>query len=121
MTEPDIIKQYLYGTNTETDWKVGSEIAFTGEWEGQTYRDHGVIKSNVPGKELSYSYWSGFSGTEDKPENYSLVTYRIEPKSDGITTLHWIQQGYATQEGYDHSKSGMDEFMKNIKQVIENA
>ena len=27
---------------------------------------------------LKYDYWSGFSGLEDKPENYSLVTYTLE-------------------------------------------
>src|ERR1700722_1174748 len=75
LTTPDIIKEYLFGTETITDWKVGSEVIFQGEYQGHKYKDKGVIKENVLHKRISYSYWSSFSGTEDKPENYSIVSY----------------------------------------------
>ena len=39
LTDPAIIKQYFFGTNVETDWKKGSPITWTGEWEGKTYQD----------------------------------------------------------------------------------
>ena len=119
LTDPDIIKDYLYGTNTVTDWKVGSEILFQGEWEGKQYRDKGVILQIIPNELISYSYWSGFSGTEDKPENYSTVTYKIEPISDDKTKFTWIQKGFASEQNYEHSNSGMEEFLKGIKAVIE--
>ena len=32
LTNPEIIKKYLFGTETITDWKVGSEIIFQGEY-----------------------------------------------------------------------------------------
>ena len=69
LTNPDIIKEYLFGTETITDWKVGSEIIFQGEYKGHKYKDRGVVRENSLNKLLSYSYWSGFSGLEDKPEN----------------------------------------------------
>ena len=34
LTNPSIIKEYLFGTNTVTDWKVGSEVSFQGEFDG---------------------------------------------------------------------------------------
>ncbi len=40
------------------------------------------MRENEQNKILSYSYWSGFSGLEDKPENYSLVTYTLESSDD---------------------------------------
>lgn len=119
LTDPDIIKDYLYGTNTVTDWKVGSEILFQGEWEGKQYRDKGVILEIIPNELISYSYWSGFSGIEDKPENYSTVTYKIEPVGDDRTKFTWVQKGFASEQNYDHSNSGMEEFLKSIKAVIE--
>ena len=79
ITNPEIIKEYLFGTETVTDWKVGNDIIFQGEYHGHKYRDHGVIKENIPHRRIAYSYWSGFSGLEDKPENYSMVIYHIEP------------------------------------------
>jgi len=119
MTNPEIIKEYLFGTETVTDWKVGSEIVFQGEYNGQKYRDHGVILEYIPNELVSYSYWSGFSGLEDKPENYSTVTYKIAKKADSLTTLSWIQKGYATEEGYKHSSEGMAAFMEQIKGIAE--
>lgn len=119
LTDPAIIKDYLYGTETVTDWKVGSEIVFQGEWEGNKYRDHGVILELIPNELISYSYWSGFSGLEDKPENYSTVTYNVKKIDDDKTLFTWTQKGFATEQNYEHSNSGMEEFLKGIKAVIE--
>lgn len=112
------IKEYLFGTETITDWKVGSAIIFQGEYNGHKYRDKGVVLENILNELLVYSYWSGFSGLEDKPENYSLVTYRLT-NSNNITKLTWTQKGYANEEGHKHSEEGMDEFLRTIKRIIE--
>ena len=121
LTDPSIIKDYLFGTETITDWKPGSPVVFQGEYEGHKYRDKGVVKENIPNKLISYSYWSGFSGLEDKPENYCTVTYELEKISDSKTKLGWTQTGFANEKSYEHSKNGMDDFMKKIKEVIEKS
>jgi len=122
MTDPEIIKEYLFGTDTVTDWKIGSEIIFQGEYGERlehSYRDKGVVLENIPYQKISYSYWSGFSGLEDKPENYSTVTYLIDKKDDNQTTLTWIQRGYPTEQAQQHGQSGMEAFMAQIKGIAE--
>ena len=119
LTNPEIIKEYLFGTQTITDWKVGSDIIFQGEYQGKIYRDKGVIKEYIPNKLISYSYWSGFSGLEDKPENYSLVNYNVEAIGDKKTKFTWAQKGFADEKRYEHSKKGMKEFLEKIKNIIE--
>ena len=119
LTKPEIIKDYLYGTETITDWKIGSEIVFQGEYQGHKYKDKGIVIENILNKQLSYKYWSGFSGVEDKPENYSTITYTLEKIGENSTKFTWTQKGFANEEGYKHSESGMDEFMKKLKEVIE--
>ncbi len=119
LTTPEIIKEYLFGTETVTDWKVGSEIIFQGEYEGQKYRDKGVILENVPNLLLSYSYWSGFSGLEDKPENYSRVTYGLINKDNNKTEFSWTQEGFANEEARKHSETGMQTFLEQIKGIVE--
>ena len=119
LTIPDIIKEYLYGTETLTDWKNGSEIIFQGEYNGTKYRDHGIIINNIPNQLLSYSYWSGFSGLEDKPENYSTVTYNLIEKADNMTELTWTQKGFSSEENRNHSESGMDAFLGQTKEIVE--
>ncbi|MEO8414560.1 MAG: SRPBCC domain-containing protein [Ginsengibacter sp.] len=123
LTDPEIIKKYLFGTETTTDWQVGSEIIFQGFY-GQnnehSYRDKGVILENIPNKKLSYSYWSGFSGLEDKPENYSIVSYGLDSIENEKTTFTWKQQGYATEENYLDSQTGMQKFLEQLKEIIES-
>ncbi len=119
LTQPEIIKQYLFGTETITDWKVGSTIIFQGEYEGQVYKDQGIIIENTPLSKLSYSYWSGFSGLENKLENYSTIIYTLVAKTNEQTEFTWTQKGYANAEGYKHSEDGMLDFLRSIKAIIE--
>ena len=39
LTDPAMVKQYLFGTTMTTTWKVGDPITYTGEWEGKSYED----------------------------------------------------------------------------------
>jgi uncharacterized protein YndB with AHSA1/START domain len=119
LTNPAKVKEYLYGTETLTDWKVGSEVIFQGEYQGHQYRDRGIVLQNVPLELLSYSYWSGFSGLEDKPENYSKVTYGLKDLGNGQTRLTWTQEGFASEEGYNHSAGGLEAFLATVKVVAE--
>ncbi len=119
LTTPEIIKEFLFGTETVTNWKIGSEIIFQGEYDGHKYRDHGVILENVLHKKMSYSYWSGFSGLEDKPENYSTVIYTLENIGADKTNFTWAQKGFANEQAQQHSRNGMDVLLKKIKEVVE--
>ncbi|GAB3989151.1 SRPBCC domain-containing protein [Spirosoma daeguense] len=119
LTTPTLIAEYLYGTQTLTDWKPGSDIIFQGEYGDHQYRDKGVILENTPYKLLSYSYWSGFSGAEDKPENYSTITYSLKQTGDNQTVFTWTQQGFTTEDGYNHSQSGMTALLSQIKEIAE--
>src|SRR5512137_575786 len=102
LTQPDLIKQYLFGTQVTTDWRVGSPITYQGIWEGKAYKDKGKILQVEPGKLLVSTYWSSMSGSPDVPENYQTVRYELSPAGGG-TRLTIIQDNNATQEDADHS------------------
>lgn len=119
LTSPELIKEYLFGTETISDWIVGHEIVFQGEYQGHKYRDHGVILDLEPAIRLSYSYWSGFSGLEDKPENYSEISYILVRKAENQVEFTWMQRGFASEEGMKHSEGGMPELLEKIKAIAE--
>jgi uncharacterized protein YndB with AHSA1/START domain len=119
LTNPEKIKVYLFGTQTITDWKVGSPIVFQGEYEGHQYRDKGNVLENELDKKLKYDYWSGFSGLEDLPENYSMVTYEIEELEDGKVLFRWTQEGFANEAGQQHSENGLYGMLEQIKKLVE--
>jgi len=122
LTEPALIAEYLFGTETVTDWKPGSEIIFQGTYGDNkefSYRDKGVILQFDPYKIISYSYWSGFSGQEDIPENYSTVTYTVDAIDKKTSRFTWTQRGFANEEGYQHSLNGMTDFLQQVKNTME--
>jgi len=120
LTDKESIKKYFFGTEAISDWKVGSSLIFQGEWEGQTYQDKGTILESEPGKMLKYDYWTAWSGLDDKPENYSLVTYRLSSSGEQ-TTLELRQAGFANQEGFEHAQGGWDAVLSNLKKLLEGS
>jgi uncharacterized protein YndB with AHSA1/START domain len=118
LTNPEWIKKWLYGTDTTSDWTVGSPIRFTGNWEGKAYEDKGRILQIEPEKILEYSYWSGFSGLPDEPENYSIVTFELTPTSEG-TDLTLMQRNFATEEMCEHASKNWDATLKLMREIIE--
>jgi uncharacterized protein YndB with AHSA1/START domain len=119
LTDPALIKQYLFGTDAHSDFKKGSAITYTGEWEGKKYEDKGEIIEAIPNALLHTTYFSSMSGKEDKPENYSNVYYRIEP-TGRQTILTITQDNNADQKSRDHSQANWNMVLQSFKKVIEN-
>lgn len=119
MTNPEKIKVYLFGTETITDWKVGSPITFKGEYDGHTYNDKGNVLQNKPNAFLQYNYWAQFSQLEDKPENYSVVTYVIEESGDGRVLFTWKQEGFSSEKGHEHTQNTLGDMLMEIKKLVE--
>jgi len=118
LTDATMVKQYFFGTTLKSDFKVGSRITFSGEWNGQKYEDGGEILEIDAPRVLKYTYWSSMSGTEDKPENYNDITYRLV-EEDGITTLVVTQEGVKNQEAAEHSESNWMSVFDGLKKMIE--
>jgi uncharacterized protein YndB with AHSA1/START domain len=118
VTDPATVKQYFFGTNLKSDWKVGGPITFSGEWEGHKYEDGGIILDIDVPKLLKYTYWSSMSGTENKPENYNNITYELS-ESNGVTTLVITQDGVKNQEAADHSEQNWKTVFDGLKKIIE--
>ena len=118
LINPEIIKQYFFGTETVSDWKTDSEIIFQGEYQGTKYRDKGNILKIESEKILQYNYWSGFSGLEDKEENYSIVTYELNDEN-GKTRLSITQENFANEQSKEHADKNWDIVLNQMKEIIE--
>ena len=118
LTAPELIKQYFFGTQTDTDWKKGSPIYFRGEWEGKKYEDKGTILDIHLEKFVKYNYWSSMSGQPDIPENYASVSYELTAKGS-MTVLTINQDGIETEEKKTHSEQNWIAIMGGMKKMIE--
>lgn len=118
LTDPALIRQYFFGTQLITDWTIGSPIIWTGEWDGVVYKDKGTVLEVIPGEFAKYTYWSSMSGTEDVPENYQIVSYRLSDNNGG-TRLTITQENIADEEKKQHSEHNWQALMAELKKLIE--
>jgi uncharacterized protein YndB with AHSA1/START domain len=118
LTQPQLIKQYLFGTQVTTDWQKGSSITYQGVWEGKAYQDKGKILQIEPGKLLVSTFWSMLSGLPDLPENYKTVRYELSTEGSG-TRLTITQDNNASQEEADHSAQNWQMVLGGIKKLLE--
>jgi uncharacterized protein YndB with AHSA1/START domain len=119
LVNPEIIKQYLFGTNAVSDWKAGSPIKYTGMWNGKNYEDKGTILHVVPEKLLETTYWSGISGLRDTPENYKKVRYELQRVTGG-TRIEITQDNNATEEEKQHTEQNWKTVLNTMKDVLEH-
>ena len=118
LTNPEIIRQYLFGTQAVSDWKEGSSLEFKGEWEGKKYLDKGIILKSEPEKLFQYTYLSSFSNLPDLPENYANVTYELH-QDDGETILTVKQENIANEEARKHSEKNWEYVLNTLKDLLE--
>lgn len=118
LTNPELIKKYFFGTNTITDWQVGSPIVFEGEYEGKKYNDKGTILVYREKELLRYSYWSSMSGIEDKPENYVTVSFRLKGDYNS-TTLTVTQENIPDEKTKEHSIENWKKVLAGLKEMVE--
>jgi uncharacterized protein YndB with AHSA1/START domain len=119
LTNPELIKKYFFGTECISDWKKGSPILYKGTWEGKPYEDRGNILDIEKGKFILYNYWSSFSGTEDKLENYAVIRYELNSNGNS-TVVTIIQEGFKTRELLEHSEQNWGFVLDGLKKILES-
>jgi uncharacterized protein YndB with AHSA1/START domain len=118
LTDPALVKHYLFGTDMETTWEVGSPILYKGEWKGQPYEDKGTVLAFEPNKRIETSYWSAAFGP-DVPENRKKVVYMLQEHSGG-TKLTIIQDNNRTETSKAESEGNWNVVLDGLKKIVEN-
>jgi uncharacterized protein YndB with AHSA1/START domain len=118
LTKPELIKEYLFGTEVTSDWKVGSSITYRGIWQGKPYEDKGkVLKIEQP-KLLESTFWSSLSGVPDVPENYKTVRYELAPEARG-TKLTITQDNNENQDEATHAEQNWKMVLDGLKKLVD--
>ena len=126
LVNPQETKKYIFGCETVSDWKKGSELLWRGEYEGkEMVFVKGTILDIQPGKFLAYTTIDPHSNIDDKAENYLTVTYSLSEKS-GKTTFTVTQGDYSKiaegerryAEAYNNGE-GWNPIVLQIKQLAE--
>jgi uncharacterized protein YndB with AHSA1/START domain len=118
LVTPEMIKQYMFGTNVVSDWREGSPIVWKGEWQGRPYEDKGVILKMQPERVIQYTHFSPLTGQPDVPENYHTVTVELSPEG-AATTVKLSQDNNASEEEREHSAKNWEMMLGSLKQLLE--
>ncbi len=125
LTNPAMTKEYMFGCEIISDWKVGSAI----DWKGKTEDGQEVVY--VTGKILEYQEMKKITSTtfdpnadmEDIPKNHVNLTYELD-EVDGGTQLIITQGDFSEAENganrYEESKNGwIDLVIPKMKELLK--
>ncbi|GAA4575504.1 hypothetical protein GCM10023176_44930 [Micromonospora coerulea] len=118
LIDPELLSQAFFGAEVETDWRAGSPITFSGEWNGKSFQDKGEIVTVEPDKLLRFTHYSPLSGQPDLPENYHTVTFALTPAKGG-TELTISQSNAGSEEERTHSEANWAQVLGTVKQLAE--
>ena len=118
LVTPEKVEQYMLGAKVDSDWKKGSPIRWSGEWEGKKYEDKGRVLDLEPNRLLRYSHFSPLEGKPDEPESYHTVTIELAPLGDK-TRVSLSQDNNPTAEARKHSEKNWKTMLDGLRSVVE--
>ncbi|HEV8083875.1 MAG TPA: SRPBCC domain-containing protein [Chitinophagaceae bacterium] len=118
LTKPGLVKQWQYGSDLITDWKIGNDIRFRTEWEGKIFEQWGKVLEVRPNDLLMYNLFAPRPGLEDKPENYFIMSY-ILTQEIGQTKLQIIQEDNRPNAIQEEPQGEENPIPQSLKKVIE--
>lgn len=124
ITNPELTKQYMFGSEVLSEWKLGSPITWEGIAEdGKTIvYVKGTITEIEAGEKVSFTMIDPNSDIPDIPSNYVNLTYEVSPQNQG--TLLTITQGDFQgaengQKRYEESLGGWDMVIGLMKGILD--
>ncbi|MXO07381.1 SRPBCC family protein [Flavobacterium sp. HBTb2-11-1] len=119
LTKPELVKQWQYGSDLITDWKIGHEIRFRNEWEGQVFEQWGTVLEVIPNQKIKYSLFFPRPGFEDKPENYFIMHYVLTEENQK-TKLEIIQEDNRPGAVQEEPQGEENPILQALKAVVES-
>lgn len=119
LTQPELVKQWQYGSDLLTTWKTGSEIRFRNEWDGQVFEQWGTVLEVVPNQKIKYSLFFPRPGLEDKPENYFIMNYVLTEENQK-TKLEIIQEDNRPGAVQEEPQGEKNPILQGLKTLIES-
>ncbi len=110
LTNPKFMKQYWFGSDFETDWKIGSTIKETQQNGSPGFQ--GEILKFEPPKLLSYTFYT-------EAETKTQVTFDLKPQ-DSVVKLTTTHEGYEQgSKDYQSISGGWAAVLSSLKTFLE--
>lgn len=121
LTNPAFTKQYMFGCELLSDWKVGSPVLWKSSLDGKVYVKGNLVKIE-PNKSLQFTVFDPHMGIPDISSNYAMVTYDLTSEGNG-TKLSISQGDFAGmaegEKRYAEANFGWDMIFIKLKELAE--
>jgi uncharacterized protein YndB with AHSA1/START domain len=100
LTKPEQTKKYMFGCETVSDWKAGSELLWRGSYEGKemVFVKGRIVEIKSPSL-LKYTVIDPNASYSDIPENHLNVTYEVTAEGNQTRLV-------VTQDGFEGAAEG---------------
>lgn len=113
--------EILGGAEIVSDWRLGSQILWRGEWDGRTFEDRGrVVELDDRGEpwRIVLTHYSPLSGQPDEPEYYHTLRFELDESEEG-TRVTLDQDNNPTAEAAQHSRDNWVAMLRGVRTVAE--
>lgn len=113
--------EIMFGAEIRSDWRLGSPITWSGEWQGRAFEDHGRVIELEDREEpwrIVLTHFSPLSGLPDDPENYHTLRFELDETPDG-TVVTLDQDNNPTREAALHAQENWVRMLAGVKRVAE--
>jgi uncharacterized protein YndB with AHSA1/START domain len=106
LTEPYLMKQWMgepvMRIGITTDWKVGSPIIVNGRHNNVNFENKRTVLQFEPYSILRYTHLSSISRLPDRPENYTVIEFRLERTEENSTSLNVRISNFPGESAFEH-------------------
>ena len=121
LTDPHLMKQWMaepeMGLEIATDWNVGHPIVTSG-FHHVRFENKGKVLEFERDRVLKYDYLSTVSRLADKPENHTVVEFRLTP-FESETSLTLTLSNFPTESIFKHVGFYWKSTLQILKRTIE--
>ena len=120
LTNPGHTKEYMFGCEVISDWKIESPIIWKG-FDGKVYVKGNIVKLEHE-KILQYTTFDPNMGIDDIPANYLTATYELTSENNHVTltVIHGdFEKVVDGEKRYNETMFGWDMVLPKIKEISE--
>ncbi len=116
LTDPNVTKRYFFGCEVNCDWKIGSPLSYSTEFEGKRM-------VHVKGTVLAYQPYHYLVLTsiapafEGDPKKETKVTYTLTPH-ENFTKLSIVHGDFHDQKEFEQNNNSWDLVLNGLKAIV---